>query len=244
MSNRLLSVREKGSLEKVLGSSYRILWLEGFDTKMRVARLMFNNAKLRLTLPEAYEVHRRIIQWNSRFSEDKVPDQSLGIDPVTARLMRWVLSSWKRVKFFNTFLAGTLAPRIQMDFIPSLACGAHFVILGNHAAKDIDDYINAGRAVQRFWLTATRLGLQLQPEITPLIFSRYVRNELEFTKEKKLAQSAKSLSDQTEHLIGSEETSRAIFMGRIGMGSAPWSRSLRLSLSQLKSSSDNSGLNR
>jgi molybdopterin/thiamine biosynthesis adenylyltransferase len=244
MSSRSLSPREKGSLEKALGSSYRILWLEGFDTKMQVARLMSNNAKLRLTMPEAYEVHRRIIQWNSRFSEDKVPDQSLGIDPVTTRLMRWVLGSWKRVKFFNTFLAGTLAPRIQMDFIPSLACGAHFVILGDHAAEDIDDYIDAGRAVQRFWLTATRLGLQLQPEITPLIFSRYVRNDLEFTKIKKLAQLAKNLADEAERLIGSEETSRAIFMGRIGMGPAPWSRSLRRSLGQLKPSPDNPSPNR
>ena len=29
--------------------------------------------------------------------------------------------------------------------------------------------------MQRFWLTATAQGLQLQPELTPLIFSRYVR---------------------------------------------------------------------
>jgi len=223
-----------------VGGSYHILWLEGFDAKMQAARLMFNNAKLRLTMPEAYEVHRRIIQWNSRFSEDKVPDQSLGIDPVTARLMHWVLGSWKRVDFFNRFLAGTLAPRIQMDFIPGLACGAHFVILSDRPAENIDDYIDAGRAVQRFWLTATRLGLQLQPEITPLIFSRYVRSGLEFTKVKKLAQFARTLSDQTERLIGKEETSRAIFMGRTGMGPAPWSRSLRLPLGQLKPSSDNS----
>ena len=240
MSSRPLSLREKGSLEKAVGGSYHILWLEGFDAKMQAARLMFNNAKLRLTMPEAYEVHRRIIQWNSRFSEDKVPDQSLGIDPVTARLMHWVLGSWKRVNFFNRFLAGTLAPRIQMDFIPGLACGAHFVILSDRPAESIDDYIDAGRAVQRFWLTATRLGLQLQPEITPLIFSRYVRGGLEFTKVKKLAQFARTLSDQTERLIGKEETSRAIFMGRAGMGPAPWSRSLRLPLGQLKPSSDNS----
>jgi molybdopterin/thiamine biosynthesis adenylyltransferase/nitroreductase len=243
MSSRSLSVREKGSLEKAVGSPYHILWLEGFDAKMKAAKLMFNNAKLRLTMPEAYEVHRRIIQWNARFSKDRVPDQSLGIDPVTTRLMHWVLGSWKRVKFFNRFLAGTLAPRIQMDFIPGLACGAHFVILADSPPKGIDDYIDSGRAMQRFWLTATRLGLQLQPEITPLIFSRYVRNELEFTQVKKLAQFAKTLSDQTEDLIGSEETSRAIFMGRIGMGPAPWSRSLRLPLSQLKPSSDNSGPN-
>ena len=235
MSSRPLSPREKGNLEKAVGSPYHLLWLEGFDVKMQAARLMFNNAKLRLTMPEAYEVHRRIIQWNSRFSEDRVPDQSLGIDPVTTRLMRWVMGSWKRVEFFNSFLAGTLAPRIQMDFIPSLACGAHFVILADHKPESFDDYISAGRAVQRFWLTATKLGLQLQPEITPLIFSRYIRAELEFTKVKKLAQLAKALSDQTEQLIG-DETSRAIFMGRIGMGPAPWSRSLRIPLSGLKSS--------
>ncbi|HVW63643.1 MAG TPA: ThiF family adenylyltransferase [Nitrosospira sp.] len=244
MSSRPLSPREKDRLEKALDSSsdssYRILWLEGFDARMKAARLMFNNAKLRLTMPEAYEVHRRIIQWNSRFSEDKVPDQSLGIDPVTARLMHWVLGSWERVRFFNRFLAGTLAPRIQMDFIPGLACGAHFVILGERPAESIDDYIDAGRAVQRFWLTATRLGLQLQPEITPLIFSRYVRSGLEFTKVKKLDQFARTLSGQTERLIGKEETTQAVFMGRIGAGPASWSRSLRLPLGRLNSSWNNS----
>jgi hypothetical protein len=26
---------------------------------------MFDNAKLRLTMPEAYEVHRRVIHWNA-----------------------------------------------------------------------------------------------------------------------------------------------------------------------------------
>ena len=124
MSTRQLTVREKSALEASVGEPYRILWLEGFAQRYRAARLMFSSAKLRLTMPEAYEVHRAIIQWNARFSEDRVPDQALGVDRVTARLMRWIMQSWQRVNFFNTFLAGTWAPRIQMDLIPGVACAA------------------------------------------------------------------------------------------------------------------------
>jgi hypothetical protein len=123
-----------------------------------------------------------------------------------------------------------------MDLIPSLACGAHFVILTDKVPEGIDDYVSAGRAVQRLWLTTTKLGLQLQPEITPIIFSRYVRNNREFSREKKQTQLAKQLLIQTEDLIGREELPKAMFMGRIGKGEAPFSRSLRFPLDRLKSS--------
>jgi hypothetical protein len=56
-----------------------------------------------------------------------------------------------------------------------LACAAHFVIIADTPPADIDDYIAAGGAMQRFWLTATKLGLHAQPEMTPLIFSAYVQ---------------------------------------------------------------------
>jgi hypothetical protein len=93
---------------------------------------------------------------------------------MTARLMRWVMQSWRRVDFFNTWLAGTLAPRCRWTCCRALLRRA-FRAAGRCAAAPRDDYVAAGRAMQRFWLTATQLGLQLQPELTPLIFSRYVR---------------------------------------------------------------------
>ena len=34
--------------------------------------------------------------------------------------------------------------------------------------------------MQRFWLTATSLGLQFQPEYTPLVFARYARERRPF----------------------------------------------------------------
>src|SRR6185369_1088796 len=117
---RALSAAEKRALEASVGDAYSVVWLEGAGPRLKAARLMFANAKLRLTMPEAYQVHRDIIEWNARFSDDRVPDQALGVDPMTAKLMRHVLGSWQRVKFFNTYLAGTVAPRLQMDLLPGI----------------------------------------------------------------------------------------------------------------------------
>ena len=232
MGTRALTSAEKQALVASVGTAYRVEWIEGFGNKLRVARLMFANAKLRLTLPEAYRTHRDVIEWNARHSEDRVPDQALGIDPITARLMQFVLKRWERVEFFNRFLAGTWAPRIQMDFIPSLACAAHIVIKAQRKPQGIDDFVAAGRAVQRFWLTATHLGLFQQPEMTPLIFGAYVRDGTPFTSVPALQAEARALEARARGLIGADADC-AVWMGRVGAGSIPRARSLRRSLQQL-----------
>lgn len=233
LRTRALSAAEKSALAAALPDTCQILWLEGLGKRMAAARLMFNNAKLRLTMPEAHQVHSAVIEWNARYSEDRIPDQALGVDPVTARLMRWIMQSWGRVEFFNTFLAGTLAPRIQMDLIPGLACAAHFVIVANRRPGTIDDYVAAGRAMQRFWLTATQLGLQLQPELTPLIFARYVREKTVFSKTGGMHERARELAAQLDTLIGAQRSECAVFMGRIGAGSPAAARSTRRPLKDL-----------
>ncbi|MGI4936816.1 MAG: molybdopterin biosynthesis protein MoeY, partial [Janthinobacterium lividum] len=207
--------------------------LEGFAPKMKAARLMFANARLRLTMPEAYRVHKDVIEWNAQFSEQRVPDQALGVDAATAKVMRFVMHSWERVRFFNRFLAGTWAPRIQMDFMPSLACGAHFVILARRPAASIDDYVAAGRALQRFWLTVTDLGLFMQPEMTPLIFSRYAREGLAFSTEPGKQEEALGLSAQFNQLIGAQNARNSVYMGRVGAGKAATSRSQRMPVEKL-----------
>ncbi len=232
MGTRALTAGEKQALDTSVGAAHRVEWIEGFGNKLRVARLMFDNARLRLTLPEAYRTHRDVIQWGARHSEDRVPDQALGIDPLTARLMQFVLKSWERVEFFNRYLAGTWGPRIQMDFIPSLACGAHIVIKAQRKPQGIDDFVAAGRAVQRFWLTATQLGLFQQPEMTPLIFGAYVRDGTPFTSLPQLQAQAQDLERAAREVIGTD-IERAVWMGRVGVGVTPFARSMRRPLPQL-----------
>lgn len=228
-----LSQEEKIKLEQSIGDFYRVQWLEGWFKRWQTAWLLFKNGKLRLTLPEAFQTHSTIIEWNAQFSEDKIPDKAVGLDPVALKVMRWALTSWKRVEFLNTYFAGTLLPRVQMDLLPGLFCAAHFVLIAKQSPKNIEDYINAGRGVQRFWLTATQLGLQLQPEMTPLIFSQYIEKKIVFTNKNNLANYARILSEKFKELLSNNQFSEVVFLGRIGRGRKASARSLRLPLEKL-----------
>lgn len=237
MERRPLSIGEKAALEAAVGPVHSIQWLEGAQ-KTAAARLMFDNAKLRLLMPEAYETHKRIIIWPKKQADGTpapvewgVPAAALGVDPVTMGLMKWAMHSWKRLKLTNT-LFGTAAPRLQMDLLPGLACAAHFVIRSRKQPEAMDDFIAAGRAMQRFWLTLTQLGLVMQPEMTPLIFSAYLRDGIRFTKTPQLHALAQRLAGQLSSLIGAD-AGTATFMGRIGAGQLPRSRSERKPLNDL-----------
>jgi hypothetical protein len=231
MSTRALLPQEKHALEAAVGDGFEVRWIEGFKGKLSAARLMYSNARLRLTMPEAYEVHRRIIHWNVRHSPDRVPDQALGVDAATLRLMKWAMTSWGRMSTMNR-LMGTWAPRLQMDLVPGLACAAHFVIVARQAPATVEDHVAAGRAVQRFWLTLTRLGLAMQPEMTPLIFASYLQHGMPFSKIDKLHGAARQLQRRLHDLVGSGP-GQPVFMGRLGAGPAPQARSLRKPVEEL-----------
>jgi len=233
MSTRQLSAAEKMALAKALPEGYSVAWYEGFPQRWRMAKFMFDNAKVRLTIPEAYAVHKSVIEWGARFSTDKIPDQAVGVDPLTARFMHWAMASWGRIGFFNTYLLGHLPPRIQLDLLPGLRCGAHFALLSPAPLKTVDDYIAAGRAMQRFWLTTTRLGWLIQPEMTPVIFTRYIRQQRTFTTLAKAVILTATLNRRLLHLLGKNDIDTLFFMGRTGAGPEPSARSLRKTLSQL-----------
>jgi hypothetical protein len=231
MRSTPLTAEQKQALAAAVGPGYTLRWLESFDERLKAARLMYANARLRLTMPEAYEVHKRIIDWGKTHSEDKVPDQALGVDNATLKLMKWAMVSWGRLSTMNA-LMGTWAPRLQMDLLPGIACSAHVTIAAAREPQTIDDYVAAGRALQRFWLTLTTQGYFMQPEMTPLIFSRYAANDTAFTTLDKLRADARALQRQTRELFF-QGSGFPVFIGRVGAGPAPASRSLRKPLAQL-----------
>ncbi|MBV8034009.1 nitroreductase family protein [Roseateles sp.] len=228
-----LTTQQKQAFAAAIGPDYTALWLESGGERLKVAKMLFHSAKIRLVTPEAYRVHKDIIEWQARFSEERVPDQALGTDPMTTRLMRFVMQNWGRVEMFNRFFAGTWAPRIQLDFVPGLACAAHFLLLAKAPARTIDDYVAAGRATQRFWLTAAQQGLLLQPEVTPLVFTRYAREGIDFSSKPGAQEMARRLGERFVGTVGEHAAAHAVFMGRVGRGQQPVSRSLRRPLESL-----------
>lgn len=232
LQTRPLTADEKHALQSAAGQDWQLVWLEGHQRKT-VARLLWRNALIRLTMPEAYPVHRDIIEWGTQFSEDRIPDQAIGMDPLGLRLMRWALASWQRVRFLNRYLAGTWLPRLQLDWLPALKCAAHFALLAKHPSQGLIDHVNAGRALQRFWLTADQLGLQVQPEMTPLIFSWYVRSGRPASQDVTIGVRMQQLQQQLQTLLGEDPLARAAYFGRIGAGPRAKARSLRRPLSAL-----------
>lgn len=234
MSTRPLTEQQKHALSAVLPEGYQVLWFEGWTERWRMAKLCFDNAKIRLTIPEAYEVHRAVIDWGARFSDDKIPDQAIGADALNLKFMHWAMANWPRIRFLNTWLLGHLAPRIQLDLLPGLRCAAHVALLAPKALSSVEDYVEAGRVMQRFWLTATSLGLFMQPEMTPIIFSRYHREGLAFTQHRAAMRMAGQLNERLTQVIGREHKVDALFfMARLGTGTAPTARSLRKSVDAL-----------
>ena len=225
-SMRPLTLDEKASLEAALPAGYRLPWFEGAARRWQVASLLFASAKIRLTIEEAWRVHREVIAWKRRYSRDRVPDQALGVDNLSLAMMRWGLQEWKRVEFLNRYMAGTWLPRVQMDLLPAFRCAAHFAIVADSEPIDIDGHVEAGRAMQRVWLAATMLGLQHQPEVTPLIFARFVRNGVAFTTSHAATELATRVSAQACEVIGND-LSRVVWLGRIGQAPFAQARSLR-----------------
>lgn len=233
MSMRRLGDAEKAALEHAAAPGFEIHWWETWSDRWRLARFLFQNARLRLITPEAFKVHSSIVDWNAQFSTERIPDQALGLNPLAVRLTRWTFSDWSRMRLLNGIPGATLAPRLELDFVPALACAAHHALLAKSVPKSVDDYIEAGKAVQRVWLTLSRLGLWQQPEMTPLIFSGYARNGIAFTGNLQAQCLADEIRTQFDELLPSRRNQDAVWMGRIGAGHAPSARSIRRELAEL-----------
>ena len=222
-----LTAAQRKQLTEAVAPGFSLRFFESWKDRYAVAKLLWLNAGIRLTCPEAYPVHRDIIEWGARFSTDKIPEKAVGVDPLTAKLMKWVMQDWRRVDFFNRYLFGTIIPRVQLDLIPALACAGHILMKPLHQPIGFTDYVNAGIAVQRLWLSATALGLHLQPEMTPVIFRWYARSDRKLSKNPGISEQARILAKDFERITEANTEENFAFFCRVGYSTPPSSRSIR-----------------
>jgi nitroreductase len=229
-----LTAAQKDALQRAV-AGFRVLWFEAPAKRRQIALLNARNAHIRLTIPEAYEVHKAVIQWHAHTSVDRLPDASLGADPLLLATMRFAMGSWRRIDLMNRFAGGTLLPRLMLDFLPGVMCSAHFALIAQATPRASADFVSAGRAVQRLWLTATRYGLQMQPSYTPLVFARYAREGRQFTTSPRAITEAASIAQRLDDALGPSNAENAVFLGRLGpaTGQTEPARSIRLPLDRL-----------
>jgi molybdopterin/thiamine biosynthesis adenylyltransferase len=232
-----LSKTQKRALEGCLDGALRLTWFETLEERLRISLLNAVATDIRLRCPEAHAVHQRVIDFERLYSPTGIPSRATGLDPLTLRIMRWAMKDFSKIERLNS-LMGTGGAQLQMDLLPGLMCGAHFMFsfqtpshIGDRAAA----MMRAGQSIQRFWLEATRLGLSIQPGNAPLIFGTYGERNSPFTKSEALRTQARELAKRVRNASGGMEPSALIFAGRIGIprGFKATSRSIRRPLEEL-----------
>ncbi|GER00240.1 hypothetical protein JCM17845_08630 [Iodidimonas gelatinilytica] len=227
-----LDAQEKKCLEAALSDTFYIEWFESRKDRWAATCLNMLATRLRLTIEDCHKVHQKAIHFENNHAAYGLPAKAVGLDPMTIAIMRWANAKWSRSKILNRFLGGAWAASLQLDILPGLNCAAHFFIRWREDRPDrpVSDWIEAGRTLQRFWLTAESLGLSLQPSFAPLIFGHGAAHQHRWS-ERRTAEKAQAIGQTFEALLGCS-TDAVVFPGRIGRGrSLVQSRSVRQPLS-------------
>jgi sulfur-carrier protein adenylyltransferase/sulfurtransferase len=237
---RDLSVTEKSALAASVGKGIEIAWFESTSARRGVARLGGMATDIRLRVPETFHVHQKAIDWERRFSPDRLPSRSLGLFSSVLPLMRWAMRDWSRLDRLNQVF-GTWLTRLQLDVLPGFGCAAFFTMRCHEApaGDHVDRLLRAGRAVQRFWLTAQRLGLAMQPHLAIIAFAEYGASDADFTERSAPRRKARRLASEFSAVLKASPED-VCFLGRIGEAPAglPRSRSIRRSVSELSWTGD------
>jgi sulfur-carrier protein adenylyltransferase/sulfurtransferase len=236
-----LSSSDKRRLSDALGPEFRITWFDGLRDRWGIAKLNAHATKIRLGISEAFEIHQRIIDWNRDFSPSGVPARAVGLAPPSVALMRLTMRNWRRMRFVNRYLGGSYLARFELDVLPGLCCGAHFAVTSALSPANSMDrrqpsaLLRAGAAIQRFWLTATQLGLALQPSLATLCFAHYGRHKFPFTADVRFLSEASKLAAKFDTIVGERCGDTPVFLGRIGIPQSQriHARSVRLPFSHL-----------
>jgi hypothetical protein len=233
---RPLTPEDKKALAAALGPDHDVSWHESLGARRKIAALTRLATDIRLRIPETFAIHGRIVDWQRAYSPDAIPSKALGVDAMTQKMMRWTLARRERTELANR-LGSPFFAGLQMDFLPGLFSAAYFAFrfrqprLEGEAA--ITQLLRGGEAVQRFWLTASKRGLVLQPCLATLAFAHYGLDDTPFTVSRAERKKARKLAGRVVRDLGDLQTT--FFVGRIGYPQAAKleSRSLRLPLAQL-----------
>lgn len=217
-SRRRLSHEDKAALSAALGDELQIQWHETLRDRFALARLNAQATDIRLRIPEAFRVHRKVLDWNRDLSPTGIPAKAVGLDAMTLKIMRWGFEDWRRLQRLNSMPGATGPAILQMDLLPAIRSAALFTIrstvLPGAGRPDASTLLRFGSALQRFWLTAEQRGLGLQPALATAIFAHYGRHKIDFTGDARIRAKAKDLADAIESRgLGAEDL---VFLGRIG----------------------------
>ena len=148
----------------------KLLWASGKKEKSGLGKIMANAEKLRYTHKGLHDELFNSICWDkgwSDYCEEGLSLPNLAVEP-PARPFFSLMRNWNAQKILNLFgsaqMLGVRSVRLPVALSPALCC----LVTSDTSRSGI---IGTGRAMQRFWLKATELGLSVQPFAAAGIYS-------------------------------------------------------------------------
>jgi hypothetical protein len=201
----------------VAGTELR--FVEGEDRISLLARTVSVNERLLMENRTLHDFLFNMIRW-SRSEESVTPGlyiKTMEFPPPVQVLFRFVLRFWPIVKILNIIGLSRFIPKQSAQgYRASSAFGA-IVLTGDTDA----DFIFAGRAFERVWLTATALGVSVQPVTAiPYLAQRVVAGAATafVPSHQEMIREANDALASAFHLQGREHIA---MLFRVGYGDAP-----------------------
>lgn len=224
-----LSDQEKKQLTDSVESSFpALLYLtDSREDIQRLSQVAATNEEIMLSNPELHAFFFGHINWTKE--EDTAKRSGFYIKtlelPAPAQAAFYVIKNWSVMQFllklgFHKFVSSQNAA--------TYAASSGFGAIAIKSDEPLD-FVGAGRAFQRLWLTATKLGFVLQPVTGVLFFKLKIdggegsvfsqEHQAQITEEYATAQKIFNATDK-----------RLACMFRIGSGEAPSAHAARFDL--------------
>lgn len=157
-----VTLSERRELSNAIQDSRcEVEWLTTKDELRHLARLVTTADRIRFEYQRFHDELHKMLRFGEREANatgDGLETSTLEIPRIAWPVLRW-LRPWNRMRFFNRVgLSRLFAHTSSVQIQRSGAVGLLTV-----DTPDSIGYLEAGRALQRIWLTATGLGLAFQP---------------------------------------------------------------------------------
>lgn len=212
------------------GLSIQASFIDQYPQKFSVIKKLISFSEIRFLIPETYTAHRDMVEWGAITSQSRIPEYALGLNSLTRKIMKYALTSYDRLTRLNKYL-GTKPTAVEVELLPGIFSGGYVFISPNKPLENVCDYIEFGKNLYKFWLRATVLSLQLQPNYFPILVKELYNGKQQLTKIDVLNIKSVKLMNELSSIVDTYNTTNFIF--RYGFGKRLESRSVRKYLENL-----------
>lgn len=202
------------------------------DKINRLAAVVSGADKIRMMHEQGhYNTFYEEMRWNKEEAEstrDGIDIATVGVSAGEAAGLS-MAKDFRAIKYLKEWDKGAAFEKLTKK----VAAVSSAVALISMPTPSIDDYLQGGRAVQRAWLMATKLGYAFQPISVPLfLFRRLIEGGgVGFSVQD--MENLKVLKEEYNSILHGYDEKGHIFMIRLGKAHEPEVKSLRRKLSDI-----------